>query len=87
MVLSILIRPAARRAGIRKHNGWDTFRHSFCTMLMANGENVKVVQELTRHSNCRSTLEIYFQAQAHAKKEARHRFVDMIFPQDHRPAE
>jgi integrase len=78
ILLSRVIRPAAVRAGIRKHIGWHTFRHSFSTMLMANGENVKVVQELMRHSNCRCTLEIYSQARIQAKREAQHRVVEMI---------
>jgi hypothetical protein len=57
ILLSRVVRPAVARAGIQKHVGWHTFRHSFSTMLIANGENVKVVQELMRHSNCRCTLE------------------------------
>ena len=80
ILLSHVIRPAAARAGIRKHIGWHTFRHSFSTLLMANGENVKVVQELMRHANCRCTLEIYSQARTQAKREAQHRVVEMIFP-------
>jgi hypothetical protein len=35
-------------------------------MLVANGENVKVVQELMCHA--RSTLEVYSQAKNHRKK-------------------
>ena len=31
------------------------FRHTYSTMLIANGEIVKVVQELMRHSNSRHT--------------------------------
>ena len=62
MLLSRVVRPAVARAGIQKHVAWHTFRHSVSTMLIANGENVKVVQELMRHSNCRCTLEIYSQA-------------------------
>ena len=49
---------------------------------MANGENVKVVQELMRHANCRCTLEIYSQARIQAKRNALHRIVEMIFPQE-----
>ncbi len=82
IVLSRVIRPAAARAGIQKHIGWHTFRHSFSTMLVANGENLKVVQELMRHANCRCTLEIYSQARTQAKREAQHRVVEMILPHE-----
>jgi integrase len=82
ILLSRVIRPAAARAGIRKHIGWHTFRHSFSTLLMANGENVKVVQELMRHASCRCTLEIYSQARIQAKRDAQRRVVEMIFPQE-----
>jgi len=51
-------------------------------MLMANGENVKVMQELMRHANCRCTLEIYSQARIQAKREAQHRLVEMIVPRE-----
>ena len=46
MVMVKQIRPAALRAGITRRIGWHTFRHTYSTMLIANGENVKVVQEL-----------------------------------------
>jgi integrase len=82
ILLSRVVRPAAARAGIQKHIGWHTFRHSFSTMLMANGENVKVVQELMRHANCRCTLEIYSQARLQAKRDAQHRVVEMIIPRE-----
>jgi integrase len=80
IILSRIVRPAATRAGIQKHVGWHTFRHSFATILIANGENVKVVQELMRHSNCRCTLEIYSQARIQAKRDAQHRIIQMIVP-------
>ena len=51
-------------------------------MLVANGENVKVVQELMRHANCRCTLEIYSQARLQAKREAQHRVVELIIPRE-----
>jgi len=35
------IAPAARRAGITKHLSWHVFRHTFSTMLAANGEDVE----------------------------------------------
>jgi len=55
-----VIRPAAARAGLQKVIGWHTFRHSYSTLLVANGENVKVVQELMRHASSRFTLDIYY---------------------------
>lgn len=63
------VRPAAAKAGIRKHVGWHTFRHSVASLLGQNGEDVKVVQELLRHANSRITVEVYQQAN-HADKRA-----------------
>jgi integrase len=80
IILSRVVRPAVARAGIQKQVGWHTFRHSLSTMMIANGENVKVVQELMRHANCRCTLEIYSQARIQAKREAQHRVIQMIVP-------
>jgi site-specific recombinase XerD len=53
------IKPVARKAGITKNIGWHPFRHSFATLLKANGEDVKTVQELLRHANSRITLDVY----------------------------
>ena len=56
------IQPVAKAIGIHKKIGWHTFRHSFGTLLKANGEDVKTVQELLRHANSRITLDVYTQA-------------------------
>ena len=77
-MLQRIIRPAALRAGIRKVIGWHTFRHTYSMLLIANGENVKVVQELMRHASSRSTLEVYSQARIEAKRHAQRRLVEMI---------
>src|SRR6266852_3256779 len=82
IILTRIVRPAATRAGIQKHVGWHTFRHSFSTIFIGNGENVKVVQELVRHSNCRCTVEIYSQARIQAKRDAQHRVIQMIIPRN-----
>ena len=79
-MLSKLIRPAAVRAGIKKRIGWHTFRHTYSSTLIANGENVKVVQELMRHASSRFTLEVYTQARAGAKRDAQQRIVEMMLP-------
>jgi integrase len=78
-VLQKVIRPAALRARFGKVMGWHTFRHTYSTLLIANGENVKVVQELMRHANSRSTLEIYSQARIEHKRKAQQRLAEAIF--------
>lgn len=77
-LLRKVIRPAALRAGINKRIGWHTFRHSFATLLKANGEDVKVVQESLRHANSRITLDTYTQAESAAKRKAQAKVVEMI---------
>jgi integrase len=78
ILLRRTIRPAAARAGITKWIGWHTFRHSYATLLIANGENVKVVQELMRHGSARITVDVYSQARSPAKRAAQQRLVQMI---------
>ena len=67
------IKPVARKAGIHKNIGWHTFRHSYGTLLKANGEDVKTVQELLRHVNSRITLDVYTQALNSNKRAAQAR--------------
>ena len=51
-------------------------------MLVDNGENVKVTQELMRHANSRCTLDIYAQARMDTKREAQQRVVKMILTEE-----
>jgi integrase len=81
-LLQKIIRPAALRVGINKQIGWHTFRHTFSTLLIANGENVKVVQELMRHASSRCTLEVYSQARILMKRQAQQHVVQMIIPKE-----
>ncbi len=55
---------------------------TFSTLLIGNGENVKVVQELMRHASSRCTLEVYSQARLLAKRHAQQRVVQMIIPKE-----
>jgi len=81
------VRPAAVRAGIVKHIGWHTFRHSFATLLKANGEDVKVVQESLRHANSRITLDVYTQGLMPTKRQAQGRVVkSLLAPNGPTPA-
>jgi hypothetical protein len=52
-------------------------------LLIANGENIKVVQELMRHGSARITVDIYSQARSPAKRAAQQRLVQMLLPEEH----
>ena len=72
------IQPVVERLGITKRVSWHTFRRTFATLLKANGEDIKVVQELLRHGSSRVTLDIYAQAQMPAKRAAQQKVVEMV---------
>jgi len=74
-VMQYHIQPAAQRVGIKKQIAWHTFRHTYTTLLHANGEDVKVVQELLRHGSARITMDVYAQAVTKAKRTAQNRVV------------
>ncbi len=75
------IRPALQRAGIvGKQIGWHNFRHSLATNLRAMGVDVKVAQELLRHANSRTTLDIYTRAVSQQKRDANTKLVEMLVP-------
>jgi len=70
------LRVAAAKAGIAGPVGWHTFRRSISTWLIDNDENVKVTQELMRHSYSKTTLDIYAKAVTPSKRRAHERIVD-----------
>lgn len=77
-LLDRFLQPAAKRAGITKWVGFHSFRHTYSTLLKANGEDVKVVQELMRHANIATTMNTYTKALTPAKREAQSRVVDVL---------
>jgi integrase len=58
MILKDYIRPAAAKAGIG-NVGWHTFRHSYRAWLKRFAAPAEIQKELMRHSNLKTTLEIY----------------------------
>jgi len=81
-VMRDYIQPMARKLGIQKKMSWHTFRHTFSSILKGNGEDVKVVQELLRHSTSRMTLDTYTQALGPDKRAAQSKVVGMIRPKE-----
>jgi integrase len=64
------IHPAIEKLEIKKRIGWRSFRHSYSTLLRHLGTDIKVQQDLLRHSSARQTLDTYTQAVTSAKREA-----------------
>ena len=75
------IRPIARRLGITKRIGWHTFRHTYSTLLRSTGAELKIMQELLRHSTIRVTLDTYTQAVTTEKRNAQEAVVALLFPE------
>ncbi len=75
------IQPVVKRLGIDKRVAWHTFRRTYSTLLHANGEDVKVVQELLRHGSVKVTMDVYTQAQMPAKRKAQQKVVEMMRPE------
>jgi hypothetical protein len=78
------LRVAAEQAGITGTVGWHTFRRSISTWLIDNDENVKVTQELMRHSHSKTTLDIYAKAVTPSKRRAHERIVDGLLAASNR---
>jgi integrase len=73
-----IIRPAAVTVGITRHIGWHTFRHTYSSLLKANGADIKVMQELLRHASSRVTLDTYTQAFLSHKRKAQSEVVRLL---------
>ena len=76
------LRPEVKAAGIEGRIGWHTFRRTYATLLKANGEDVKTVQELLRHANSLVTMNLYAQAITDVKRKAQSRLVSMLLDEN-----
>ncbi|MCU1307584.1 MAG: hypothetical protein JWN45_2279 [Acidobacteriaceae bacterium] len=81
MLLSDHLRPAAMKVGVvapPRAFGFHTFRRTLASVLVANNYDPKLVQELLRHSNIKTTLDVYAQAITPAKLEAQGVFLNQL---------
>ena len=60
-MLHKILKPAARREKVTKRNGWHSFRRTYATLLVESGANVKDAQDLLRHANAKTTMDVYAQ--------------------------
>ena len=74
------IRPVSEKiSGLKSSKeapiGWHTLRRSLATLLISNGENVKVAQSQLRHTTPKITLDLYAQAVSTDQQEAHKKVV------------
>jgi integrase len=79
------IRPVIERvSGLKSSKqapiGWHTLRRSLATLLISNGENVKVTQSQLRHTTPKITLELYAQTVSADQHKAHTKVVKMVVP-------
>ncbi len=75
--------PAGIRCGIGRI-GWHTFRHTFRSLLDETGAPMKVQQELMRHADIRTTMNVYGKAMDTSKREAHSKVVRLVLPLEER---
>ena len=86
-IYRVYIRPALGEMGITEPVGWHTLRHSLGTLMKANGEDLKTIQETLRHANFKVTMDVYTQAVMDVKRSAHTRVVRQIMGQSERDGE
>lgn len=70
--------PALKRAGLPRVRFHD-LRHSFASMLIHRGENVKYIQRVLGHSSIQTTLDVYGHLLPEAGAEAAERLEQAFF--------
>ena len=74
----LTVKPELLKAGISAPVGWHTLRHSFGTLMKANGEDLKTIQELLRHATFKVTADTYTQVVTPVKRDAQARIAKLI---------
>lgn len=82
-LLRYIFWPTLRRAGLPKIRFHD-LRHSFASMLIHRGENIKYVQRVLGHSSVQITLDIYGHLLPDAGQEVAERLEEFFFSDLHK---
>jgi len=77
-MLETQIKPAVQAAKLGGRIGWHTFRHTYSSTLRLLGVDLKVQQELLRHADIRTTMNLYTQAVSEQKRAAHSKVVQMV---------
>src|SRR5208283_5053910 len=86
MLVAKHLQPAARKAGISGQVGFHTLRRTLASALVANGSDIRLVQELMRHSNPLITLDAYARSTTPAKIEAQGWVMEQLLTEDSKAA-
>ncbi len=76
-ILADHLKPAALRAKIGPI-GWHTFRRTYATLLHGLGTSLAVQKELLRHSDIRTTMNVYTQGIPVDKREAIDKLAEVL---------
>lgn len=82
MLVSDYLRVAAKKAGVvapPRTFGFHTFRRTLASVLVNMKVDVKTVQEMLRHQNLKTTLEVYAKAMSEEKLKAQGMFLEQLF--------
>ncbi len=71
--------PAGIRCGTGRI-GWHSFRNTFMTLLDETRAPMKVQQELMRHADIRTTMNVYGKAMDESKRKAHGKVVRLVLP-------
>ena len=80
------LQPAARKAGITGKVGFHTLRRRLASALVANGNDIRLVQELLHHSSPLITLDAHARSTTPAKIEAQGWVMGQLLAEDSKTA-
>jgi integrase len=82
MLVADYLRVAAKKAGVvapPRTFGFHTFRRTLASVLVKMKVDVKTVQEILRHQNLKTTLEIYARSMSEDRLLAQGMFLELLF--------